>query len=239
MGGLQGALNDYKCGASRAASAWLRHPEVQKALHVDPSMGDHTFNYDSTEKDLRPMYPKFVEKYRVMIYSGDVDACVPYSGTEMWTSNLGFHVSDAWRPWTLDGSRMAGYVTVSWESVTSFFFPKHCQSLCCLVVIVVVLQEYLYGQFLYVTVRGAGHMVPQHKPEAALAMFTNFITQSTFEPYGHEGPSSNTARPEHVEFVSAQIATDSPSSSPEPTPAPAPMPSQKASDMVRRFIHSF
>lgn len=49
-----------------------------------------------------------------MIYSGDVDACVPYSGTEYWTSNLGFHVSDDWRPWTVDGgSRMAGYITVS------------------------------------------------------------------------------------------------------------------------------
>ena len=108
------AVNDYKCGANRGATAWLASPEVQKALHVDPNAGDHTFHYSSTEKDLRPKYPSFVERYRVMIYSGDVDACVPYSGTEFWTSNLGFHVSDDWRPWTLDGgSRMAGYITVS------------------------------------------------------------------------------------------------------------------------------
>ena len=121
IGGFQGALNEYKCGANKAAQAWLARPEVQAALHVNASLGDHTFHYTRTEKDLRPNYPDFVKNYRVLIYSGDVDACVPYSGTEMWTRNLGFHVSDDWRPWTLDGRRMAGYITVRSQFSTHKF----------------------------------------------------------------------------------------------------------------------
>ena len=54
------------------AQAWLSHPEVAAALHVNMSAGSHNFRYDSTEKDLRPQYPKFVDHgLRIMIYSGN------------------------------------------------------------------------------------------------------------------------------------------------------------------------
>ena len=32
-----GALNDYSCGGMSAMGKWLSHPEVQKALHVNPA----------------------------------------------------------------------------------------------------------------------------------------------------------------------------------------------------------
>jgi hypothetical protein len=33
-------------------------------------------------------YPFLVTKLRVLIYSGDIDACVPNLGSQMWTSAL-------------------------------------------------------------------------------------------------------------------------------------------------------
>ena len=40
----------------------------------------------------------------MLIYSGDVDACVPYVGSEAWTTGLGFPVLDDWHQWTCDSS---------------------------------------------------------------------------------------------------------------------------------------
>ena len=51
-------------------SAWLSHPEVQKALHVS-AHPDNEMRYHSTVDDLRPVYKHLAEKYRMMIYSGD------------------------------------------------------------------------------------------------------------------------------------------------------------------------
>jgi hypothetical protein len=60
---------------------------------------------------------------------------------KQWTRDLGLPVVEAWRPWTVDGQAlMGGYVTT-----------------------------YAGGgpqghNFTFLTVRGAGHMVPQFKP---------------------------------------------------------------------------
>ena len=38
--------------------------------------------YIKTAGNLLPLYAELIAKYRILIYSGDVDACVPYYGTE-------------------------------------------------------------------------------------------------------------------------------------------------------------
>ena len=82
---------------------WLAQPEVIKALHVE---NDGTHRYPGacaygprTAADLRPLYKIIAQKYKLMIFSGDTDACVPTVGTEEWTSGLGFPVKDGWHPW--------------------------------------------------------------------------------------------------------------------------------------------
>lgn len=72
--GVGGALNDYACGAETVMSQWLSQPSVQQALHVD-HQGQQT--YSRTAADLRPLYKSLAQKYRILIYSGSVDACVP------------------------------------------------------------------------------------------------------------------------------------------------------------------
>ncbi len=39
-------------------------------------------NYKSTATSLLPLYAELIAKYRVLIYSGDADGCVPYWGSE-------------------------------------------------------------------------------------------------------------------------------------------------------------
>lgn len=134
-----GALNDYSCGGGEAMSAWLTRPEVVSALHV--KSGTKGMRYGPRDRDdLRPLYHTLAQKYRLLIYSGDADGCVPYVGTEEWTSALGFEQIEAWRPWlsgttenmTCTDCVTAGYVT------TYAVAPQH--------------------NFTFITIKGAGHM---------------------------------------------------------------------------------
>jgi len=147
---VRGALNDYSCGSSRAMHAWLTHEKVKEALHVSGSWEEHDGwpgHYVSTEVDVRPIYWRLIKSgKRVLIYYGDVDGGVPYNGGEFWTSNFGLPELEGWRPWTVDGKRrMAGYV-VRYDSGLDF-----------------------------VTIRGAGHMVPTYKPLAAIVMLAHWL----------------------------------------------------------------
>jgi serine carboxypeptidase-like clade 1 len=73
---------------------------------------------------------------------------VPHTGSETWTSSLGFSVKTSWQPWYIEDE---GYKQVGGYSV-----------------------EYEEG-LTYATVKGAGHMVPQMRPEEALKLFTRFV----------------------------------------------------------------
>lgn len=71
-----------------------------------------------------------------------------------WTSRLGLSEDHEWRPWTVDGCRwMGGYVT-RYE-----------------------------GNFDYLTIRGAGHMVPTIKPAASFAFMQAWINNEDYPVY--------------------------------------------------------
>ena len=46
-----------------------------------------------------------LRRYRIVIYNGDVDACVPYNGNEDWTVAMADKLGmaeikgESWRPW--------------------------------------------------------------------------------------------------------------------------------------------
>jgi hypothetical protein len=70
------------------ATNWLSQPSVVQALHVSPNIDwticseNGTFNYESTIADLRTtVYPALTQQagYRVLIFNGEADACVPYT----------------------------------------------------------------------------------------------------------------------------------------------------------------
>merc|ERR1712167_511660 len=91
---------------------------------------------------------------RVMIYNGDSDPSINSFAAQNWTVALGLKEEQAWSPWTIDNcQRMGGYTT-----------------------------RY-QGDLSYVTIRGAGHMVPEYKPEAAYTLMGSFIQGTSLPPY--------------------------------------------------------
>ena len=154
------AVNDYPCGGDRAASAWLGQEDVAAALHVNLTMASKGMTYiwgpSEFSGDLRPLYAELLQKYRMMIYSGDTDACVPFWGTEQWVRELGLPVKEPWHQWVspleAGGSpQRAGYAI-----------------------------DYDANDFKFVTVQGAGHMVPTYKPYFALTLITKFLNNESF-----------------------------------------------------------
>ena len=85
---------------------------------------------------------------------------------------MGFTEYKHWRPWTIDScQRMGGYVT---RYVSNFDF---------------------------VTIRGAGHMVPTYKPEATFTFLKSWLDGEDYPPY-----DPNCTSPDYV--ASATTATD-------------------------------
>ena len=146
------ALNDYSCGAETAMDQYLSNPEVISALHVKPNTVG--MQYKKTVGDLRPLYASLIQKYQILIYSGEADGCVPYVGTEAWTRGLNFTVTEDWHQWEAkpkadEGVHKAGYAIN-------------------------------YDKFTFITIMGAGHMVPQFQPGFALKMFQKFLAAEKF-----------------------------------------------------------
>ncbi|KAL9227498.1 hypothetical protein vseg_003181 [Gypsophila vaccaria] len=104
------------CIDDEVASVWLNDQAVRKALHAeeDNAVGPWELCTGKIEytHDAGSMieYHRNLTKrgYRALIYSGDHDMCVPYTGTEAWTKSLGYKIVDSWRPWLFD-NQVAGY----------------------------------------------------------------------------------------------------------------------------------
>ena len=99
---------------------------------------------------------------RVLVYSGDVDGCVPTWGTEhFFLSQLGMPIEHSWTPWKCeneDGFMMkAGYNM-------QYGGTKHGVH--------------------FATVNGAGHMVPQYKPVEALALISRWLAHKPLSGTG-------------------------------------------------------
>jgi len=144
---LGGAWGDYTCGGQTAMKAYLADAKVRAAIHVRTDNPGQ--RYTKTATNLLPLYKTLVNKYRTLIFSGDADACVPYYGTEEWTTGLNQTITKDWHSWTTtfnsNYSGVGGYVVN--------FAPD----------------------FTFLTIKGAGHMVPTYKPLPALTFFQRWL----------------------------------------------------------------
>mmetsp|Transcript_47235 Transcript_47235/g.110255 ORF Transcript_47235/g.110255 Transcript_47235/m.110255 type:complete len:151 (+) Transcript_47235:997-1449(+) len=145
---------------------WVNQTAVRRALHVP--LGAHFYSFDNaegftytmSESSMLPFY-KHVALHtdvRVLIYNGDTDPGLNSIVAQNWTSALELETKSAWRPWTVDGyQRMGGYV-VEYE-----------------------------GDFSFLTIRGAGHMVPEYKPAASFEFLQRWLRNEPFRPYAPPG----------------------------------------------------
>jgi len=99
---------------------------------------------------------KLVGEIPVLIYTGDVDQCVPSDYSDGWVKALGFPILRNWMPWTYNygagNTQVGGYVTTFANA----------------------------NNLTLLTVKNSGHMVPQYQPIAALTFFTRFLKGQPF-----------------------------------------------------------
>jgi len=132
-------------------ATYLNFPEVQAAIHAIPTnwVQCSTILHYSREDLLTSMFPVYEQllatDLRKLIYSGDVDAIVPYTGTRTWIYDLNLTTLADWTPWLDLTNQTGGYVTKFSHDLT------------------------------FATVRQAGHMAPYTQPLRALQLFTAFL----------------------------------------------------------------
>ena len=90
------------------------------------------------------LYPQLIKAgLRVWVYSGDIDANVPILGTLHWIELMkdleGLYVMEPWREWWVKG------------------LHKHDDQVAGM--------AWKLKGFTFVSVKGAGHMVPHDKPK--------------------------------------------------------------------------
>lgn len=151
--------SNVPCIDSVGGSEWLTRNEVRKALHIPESLPaweicSGRINYTRDMNYSAPtLYRKMMQKYHILVYNGDTDLACDYVA-DSWavdSINATVSVDMDWVPWLLskDGNdQTLGFVT-----------------------------RYITGGpgMQFVTVKGAGHMVPQWKPEAAFTMLDRFL----------------------------------------------------------------
>ncbi|CAL0304581.1 unnamed protein product [Lupinus luteus] len=140
------------CVNDEVATEWLNNEDVRKAIHtVEKSVVSqweictNNIDYKHDEDSMIPFHKNLTsEGYRALIFSGDHDFCVPYTGSQAWTYSLGYKIIDEWRPWLVD-DQIAGF-TQGYENNLTFL-----------------------------TIKGAGHTVPEYKPKESLYFYKQFL----------------------------------------------------------------
>eukprot|EP01061_Rhynchopus_euleeides_P037712 TRINITY_DN645_c4_g1_i1.p1 TRINITY_DN645_c4_g1~~TRINITY_DN645_c4_g1_i1.p1 ORF type:complete len:517 (+),score=213.64 TRINITY_DN645_c4_g1_i1:43-1593(+) len=177
--GMNRALRSRKAALRAAASAhggattgtcpgnampeWLALKATREAINVPADVNflnldnGHGFNYTTDQTDIRFVYKKALAAgLSVLVYEGDTDACgLQTSPVEdafvSYFKEIGLSKTQKWRPWTTDGAQQMGGYVIDWNG----------------------------GKARFVSVRGAGHLVPHNQPEASLFLLNNFVCQAT------------------------------------------------------------
>ena len=152
------------CIDSTGADIYLNREDVQEAIHVNNATGrDWTIcsdilNYTTIYDDMTPVYNEIFNldsNIYAVIYNGDTDLACNFLGDEWFvddfTNSFGLKETKGYREWYVNATE-----SYNSQQVAGWVID--------------------YDRISFVTVRGAGHMVPQYKPSAALKMFNAFIS---------------------------------------------------------------
>lgn len=146
------------CINAAGAITYMNADDVRKALHIPASLPQwqpcSELKYKRVYQEMSAQYKKVLGRgKRILVYNGDVDMACNFLGDEWFTDRLGQPVVTARSEWT--------YSDATGTTQVAGFFKA-------------------FDKLTFVTVRGAGHMVPTDRPRPALKMFINFITNKPF-----------------------------------------------------------
>lgn len=132
---------------------FMNDATVREQLHIPTYVQSWTmckddFNYTMFENATQSIWDtkELYDNYRMMKYSGDKDGCVPTIGTLGWINALGRTITADWRTWYLEDNQTLAGYVQEFEGLT------------------------------FISVHGAGHMVPQDQREAGLTMINYFMS---------------------------------------------------------------
>ncbi|GMN26105.1 hypothetical protein TIFTF001_001185 [Ficus carica] len=142
----------FEAPDDNVASTWLNDKAVREAIHAEPEsvtgswdLCTNKIHYYHDAGSMIPYHRNLtMQGYRALVFSGDHDMCVPFTGSQAWTRSLGYKIVDEWRPW-ISNSQIAGY-----------------------------LQGYDHN-LTFLTIKGAGHTVPEYKPGEALDFYSRWL----------------------------------------------------------------
>ncbi|ELU12085.1 hypothetical protein CAPTEDRAFT_150430 [Capitella teleta] len=125
------------------STLYLNTPAVRKALHIPDRVKKweicSAIDYHRQYTTMRKQYLKVLatKKQRVLVYNGDIDMACNYLGDEWFTDSLGQPVKSPRQSWHYKDDMGNDQVAGYVNSFTNLDF---------------------------ITIKGAGHMVPQDKP---------------------------------------------------------------------------
>lgn len=174
-------------GGNRATRRWLNSPGVAEALHVKSDVGGMRYHKGpmSFSGNLLPLYAELMAKYRMLIYSGDTDACVPTWGTVDWCQPAtdATHADAARRRRARARGLCAARLRAARRRIDSLnltvkspwkpWRAEHLDGSSAQRAGYV--KTYTTNDFTFATVQGAGHMVPTYKPHFALTMLSKWL----------------------------------------------------------------
>lgn len=144
------------CINSTAQTNWLNRGDVRKALHIPDTLPPWDICSDVVGGQYKVLYMTMKDVYLKLLSLG-LRALVYNGDTDMACNFLG----DQWFVEDLGMKPTTKYQSWIHDDQIAGFYQQ-------------------FGNITFLTVKGAGHMVPQWAPGPALHMFQSFITDSTY-----------------------------------------------------------
>tara|TARA_B100000513_G_scaffold165649_1_gene81792 strand:+ start:566 stop:2017 length:1452 start_codon:yes stop_codon:yes gene_type:complete len=176
-GGYPYFPTDYEPCDSDWAVAYLSRSDVQRAIHARPPAAGNwsaCADIEYSEADVAaPMMPVWRQllasnlsrsgSLKLLVFSGDDDAVCATRGSQRWIWRVADQMglgepAPHWEPWTMrdgPGCHLVGGEGPACTQVAGF--------------------ATVWRQFSFVTVHGAGHLVPATRPAQGLAVLHNFL----------------------------------------------------------------
>lgn len=151
------------CTNDTDIETYLNSADVKKALHIAPHLPRWTLcsdevsrGYDRQFQTMTKFYSVLMSsprKPRILLYNGDIDMACNFLGDEWFVDDLGRKLLVQRRSWLVkdkDGYNQIAGYVKEFERIS------------------------------FLTVKGAGHMVPTDKPKEAFEMFNRFVRDLPF-----------------------------------------------------------